>query len=174
MDTSTFRLHHWLIIGGAAGLLAFGLLDWVRVSAFGFSDTGGNAFDFFWTGTLPWMLITASATFTVLVVQGVIRSDSAPWPLLVLLGTSLGALLLVVRLVFNPIDGSEVIEDAGGSVGRTLWMFLAVASGVTSAVGGYLGFQAEGGTLDDLTDLDRLRQSFTASRDEPPPPPPGS
>jgi hypothetical protein len=169
MDPSTFRPHHWLIIGGAVGLLVFGLFDWVRVSAFGFSDTGGNAFDFFWTGTIPWMLITASATFLVLVVQGVIRADSAPWPLLILVGTSLGALLLVIRLVFNPIDGAEVIEDAGGSVGRTLWMFLAVASGVTSAVGGYLNFQAEGGTLDDLRDIDKLRQSFTTGRDEPPP-----
>ncbi len=170
MDPSTFRPQHWLIIGGAVGLLVFGLLDWVRVSAFGFSDTGGNAFDFFWTGTIPWMLITASATFTVLVVQGVIRSDSAPWPLIILVGTSLGALLLVVRLVFNPIDGSEVIEDAGGTVGRTLWMFLAVTSGVISAVGGVRNFQAEGGTLDDLTDIDKLRRSFTTGGDETPPP----
>lgn len=174
MDLSKFEPQHWLVVGGAAALFVFGFFDWVEVSAFGFSDTGGNVFDFFWTGTIPWLLVMASATILVLLSQDVVRHESAPWPLLILAGTVVSAALLVLRLVVNPIDGADVIEDAGGSVGRTTWMFLAVAGGVAAAVGGVLNFRAEGGSVQDLTDVAKLRQSFStrSGEDRPPPPPP--
>ena len=48
--------------------------------------------------------------------------------------------------------------------------------GIVAAVGGVLGFQASGGDLKDLTDMNKLKGAFdggsNASDDMPPPPPP--
>ena len=172
MDPTKFTFPSLVLLVGAAVLLVFGFFDWIEVSAFGFSNSGGNVFDFFWTGSIPWLLIMTSATIVVLRTQNLIRSESAPWPLLILVATGVGALLLLIRLIFNPLEGADVVEAAGGSVGRTTWMVLAVAGGVVAAVGGLLGYGAEGGTLEDLTDADRLRESFPQRNDDPLPPPP--
>lgn len=175
MDFSQFKTPDWLMIGGGIGIFVFGFFNWVTVSGFGFSSSGGNVFDFFWTGTIPWILVIAAAVVTFLLVQGTLKDDQLPWPLVLLAVTALAALLLLIRLVFNPIDGKDVIESAGGDVGRGIGMILSVASGVAAAVGAFLNFQASGGNIKDLTDVDKLKSSFardSGGDDAPPPPPP--
>jgi hypothetical protein len=174
MDFSNFKTSDWLMIGGAIGIFVFGFFEWVTVSGFGFSSSGGNVFDFFWTGTIPWILVIAAGVITFLLVQGTLKQEQAPWPLLLLAATGLAALLLLLRLIFNPLDGKDVIESAGGDVGRGIGMILSVASGVAAAAGGFLNFQASGGNIKDLTDVDKLKSSFSKSggNDAPPPPPP--
>ena len=176
MDFSKFKTSDWLMIGGGIGIFIFGFFNWVTVSGFGFSSSGGNVFDFFFTGTIPWLLVIASAVITVLLVQGILKADQAPWPLILLVATGLAALLLLLRLIFNPIDGKDQIEAAGGDVGRGIGMILSVLAGLVAAAGGYLNFQASGGTLKDLTDVDKLKSSFAkgdgAKGDDAPPPPP--
>ena len=71
---------------------------------------GGNVFDFFWTGTLPWILVIATGVITFLLVQGMMKPGTLPWPLIFLVATGLAALLLLIRLIFNPIDGSDALE----------------------------------------------------------------
>ena len=80
MDFSKFKSSDWSKVGGGLGVLIFAFVSWVKVSAGGFSDSGGNAFDFFWTGTLPWILIVGTAIVTVLLVNGTIKSGTVPWP----------------------------------------------------------------------------------------------
>jgi hypothetical protein len=47
-------------------------LKWITVD-FGLgSVSAGNAFDFFFTGALPWFLVVASAVVTVLVIMEVL------------------------------------------------------------------------------------------------------
>jgi hypothetical protein len=174
VDFSKFKTPDWLIIGGGIGIFIFGFLNWVKVSAMGFSQSGGNVFDFFWTGTIPWILLIAAAVVTVLLVLDVLKRDQAPWPLILLVATCLAALLLVIRLVFNPIEGSDMIEDAGGSVGRGIGMILSTIAGIVAAVGGVMNFTASGGDFKDLTDVNKLKSSFAKNDDgtTPPPPPP--
>jgi len=177
MDFSKFKTHDWLVVGGGIGIFIFGFLDWVTVSAsgFGVSVSGGNVFDFFFTGTVPWILLIASAVVTVLLVMDVLSKDQAPWPLIILAATALAAVLLLIRFIFNPLDGA-----AGLDVGRGIGMILSVISGLAAAAGGFLGFQASGGDIKDLTDMDKLKSSFaksddssgSASSDDMPPPPP--
>lgn len=181
MDFSKFKTHDWLVVGGGVGIFIFGFLDWVTVSASGFgvsvSSSGGNVFDFFWTGTLPWILLIASAVVTVLLVMDVLSDDQAPWPLIILGATFLAALLLLIRFIFNPLEGADA---AGLDVGRGIGMILSVISGLAAAVGGFLGFQAAGGDIKDLTDMDKLKASFSKDDSDesssdggtPPPPPP--
>ena len=173
MDFSKFKTPDWLIIGGGIGILIFGFLKWVTISGFGISSSGGNVFDFFWTGTIPWILLIASAVITVLLVQGTLKEDQAPWPIILLVATAVAALLLLLRLIFNPIEGKDLIESAGGEVGRGIGMILSTLAGIVAAVGGFLNFKAKGGELAHLTDVNKIKSSFSsgASADVPPPPP---
>jgi hypothetical protein len=178
MDFSNFKTPDWLMIGGGIGIFVFGFFKWVTVSGFGFSASGGNVFDFFWTGTIPWILVLGSAVVAFLLAQGTLKQDQLPWPLILLAATGLASLLLLIRIIFNPLDGKDIIESAGGDVGRGVGMILSVLSGLVATAGAYLNFQAAGGTLKDLTDLDKLTSSFakgdSGAGDPPPPTPPAA
>ncbi|MEP7047439.1 MAG: hypothetical protein ABI949_12195 [Ilumatobacteraceae bacterium] len=178
MDLSKFKTSDWLKVGGAIGFLIFGFFSWVTIdgpAGFGSANAGGNVFDFFWTGTLPWILIIATGVITFLLVQGTMKPGSLPWPLIMLIATGLAALLLLIRLIFNPIDGSDVLESAGFSVGRGIGMILSVLSGLAAFAGAFLGFKESGGDFNDLKDMNKLKGAFQGSGSDsaPPPPPPG-
>ena len=161
MDFSKFKTNDWLVVGGGAGMLIFGFLNWTKVSVAGFgSSSGANAFDFFFTGTIPWLLLVASAVVTALLVMEKIPKDSLPWPLIILAATGLAAILLLIRFLFNPIDGKGFIEDAGGSVGRGVGLILSLLSGLVAAAGGVMSFTASGGNLKDLTDVNKIKDAF--------------
>jgi hypothetical protein len=165
MDFSKFKTPDWLMIGGGIGIFIFGFFNWVTVSGIGI----GNVFDFFWTGTIPWILVIGSGVITFLLIQGTLKQDQAPWPLILLAATGLAALLLLIRLVFNPLDTGPIDFDVGRGVG----MILSVVSGLAATAGAYLNFQASGGNIKDLTDVEKLKSSFSkGDGDAPPPPPP--
>jgi hypothetical protein len=169
MDFSKFKTPDWLIIGGGAAVFIGGLfLKWITVD-FGLgSVSAGNAFDFTLTGALPWLLVVASAVVTVLVIMEVLSKDQAPWTMIVLAATALAAVLLLIRILFNPGVGE------GG--GRGMGMYLTFIGAVVAAAGAFLNFQAAGGDIKDLTDMDKLKASFSkggGSDEMPPPPPPG-
>jgi hypothetical protein len=180
MDLSAFTKSDWMKVGGAIGIFIFGFFDWVSFEAFGISTSAGNVFDFFWTGTLPWFLILAVAAITVLLALKVLSPTQAPWPLIMLAAAGLAALLLLIRIVFNPIEGSDVIEATGGSVGRAFGMYLSVISGLVAFAGAFLGFKESGGDLNDLKDVNKLKSQFgvagagsgDSAPPQPPPPPP--
>lgn len=174
MDFSKIKTHDWLVIGGALGMIIFGLfLDWLSIDTGGFGSAGGaNAFDFFFTGTVPWILIVAAGVIVVLRTQEKI-GDNLPWGLMVVLGTVLAALLLLIRVLFNP--------GVSSFVDRGIGMILSVIAGLVAAVGAVMGFLAAGGSIGDLTDVNKLKGAFAKSGDDsaappagdvPPPPPP--
>jgi len=96
-----------------------------------------------------------------------------------LVATGLAALLLLIRLIFNPIDGKDEIEAAGGDVGRGVGLILSAISGFVAFAGAFMGFKESGGEFGDLTNMDKLKASFASSNSgaesapPPPPPPPG-
>ena len=173
MDFSKIKTNDWLVIGGALGMIIFGLfVDWISVDAGGFgSASAGNAFDFFFTGTVPWLLVVAAGVVTVLRTQDKI-GENLPWNLLILAATVLAAVLLLIRLIFNP--GVSDFADRG------IGMILSVISGLVAAAGAVMAYTAAGGSLSDLTNVDKLKGAFDkpasatgpAVDDTPPPPPP--
>jgi hypothetical protein len=181
MDFSKFKTSDWLKVGGAVGFFIFGFFNWISVSApGGFGGIGsvgsGNVFDFFWTGTLPWLLVLATGVLTVLLLQGIIKPGKLPWPLIMLGATALSALLLLLRLIFNPIAGKSAAESVGFSIDRGFGMYLCVLSGLAAFAGAFLGFKESGGDLNDLKDINKLKAEFGIKGDSagsPPPPPPG-
>ena len=124
MDISKLTTNDRLLVGGALGMIVFGLfIDWISVD-YGFgSVSGGNAFDFFFTGTIPWLLVVAAGVVVFLRSQGKI-GENLPWNLLVVAATGLGAILLLLRVLINPgFDG------AGRGIGMYLSWFADVPSG---------------------------------------------
>lgn len=170
MDFSKFKTSDWLMIGGGVLTLIGGLLlDWISIEGSGASLSGGNAFDFTFTGALPWLLLIAATVIAVLLVLGKLDALAQPWPLILLGGTGLAALLLLMRIVFNP-----GIPDG---VSRGVGMYVTFVAALVTAAGAFLNFQASGGELSDLTNMNKLKASFSSgSKDDggntPPPPPP--
>ena len=106
MDFTKFRTADWLVIVGGAVVFIAGFLDW-----FDAGPVSPNAFDFTLTGLTPWLLLTAAAVLAFLAAAGVLPS-AAPWPLILLGLTALGAILVLVRLVVGA-DLSDIVDLAG-------------------------------------------------------------
>ncbi|MFN8021799.1 MAG: hypothetical protein U0Q03_09760 [Acidimicrobiales bacterium] len=179
MDFSKFKTSDWLKIGGALGFLIFGFLHWTKVSGFGVTSSGNNVFSFFFTGTIPWLLIMAVGVVSFLLVQGTLKKDMLPWPLVLLLASALAVLLLLIRLLFNPIDdGGFDFGDVGVDVGRGIGLYLSFIAGAVVLVGAFLGFKESGGDINDLKDVNKIKSQFNtgggpSAPGMTPPPPPG-
>ncbi len=173
MDLSKFKVSDWLIVGGALGFLIFGtFLKWFRVSIEGFGDTGGNAFDFFLTGTVPWLLIVATGVVAFLLAGGVIKASQAPWPIIFVAATGLGTLLLFIRFLV-PTLGEDIPD--GLDVSRSAGIWLTLISAIVALAGSVMKFTESGIQLSDLTDADKRRDAFdrpARGTGTPPPPPP--
>lgn len=173
--TDKFTKSDWMKVGGAAGFLVFGFFSWLSVDLGPLgSKGGGNVFDFFWTGTLPWFLVIGTAVITVVLAMGNLKPGKQSWPMIMLGATGIAAVLLLIRLIFNPLG-----FGAGEVVGRGFGMYLSVISGLVAFAGAFLGFRESGGNLKDLTDPDKIKQGLgisdggsRASVPPPPPPPP--
>ncbi|MBU6314904.1 MAG: hypothetical protein KGR47_00225 [Acidobacteria bacterium] len=173
--TGKFSTSDWLKVGGALGFFIFGFFSWLSVDLGPLgTEGGGNVFDFFWTGTLPWILVIGTAVVTVLLAMGVLKPGKQSWPMVMLLATGLAGVLLLIRLVFNPLG-----FGAGSVVDRGIGMYLSVLSGLVALAGAFIGFRESGGNLQDLTNPDKIKSGLgmggapsTGSAAPPPPPPP--
>lgn len=178
MDFSKFKTSDWLMIGGGLGMLIFGLfLDWASIDVGGISASGNNAFDYFFTGGIAWILIVAAGVVAFLMAGGFMKRDTAnlPWPLVLLLATGLGALLMLLRLILG--GGSEGSGAFEVDLDRSTGMYLAFLAAAAAVAGGVMNFTASGGDLNDLKDINKLKSQFPvgggdSSGSTPPPPPP--
>jgi hypothetical protein len=165
MDFSKFRTGDWLLIGGGLVVLIFGFVDWFTLSGF---SGGANAFDFTLTGLIPWLLLVAAAVITFLLAGGLVKPGGTQWPLILLGATALGALLIVIRLLIGSDLGDHVslggTEDV--SLDRSAGLWLSTIGAVAAVAGSFLNFQAGGGNVRDLTDMNKIRDAFKS----PPPP----
>ena len=69
-----------------------------------------NAFDYFLTGVVPWLLVVGAAIVTVLLATEALRRGNVPWPLILLGATALGFVLILIRLIISDdpnISGTE-------------------------------------------------------------------
>lgn len=161
MDISKFKQSDWLKVGGAAVVLVFAFFDWLSFDAGGFGSFGVNAFEFEFTGTLPWILVVATGVLTFLMASGMMKAGSLPWPLLMLGATALATVLMLIRLLFNP--GADGLDRAFG-------LYLSVIGGAVALAGAFLSYRESGGTLDDLTDIEKIKGQFGSGGGSTPPP----
>ncbi|MFV0306126.1 MAG: hypothetical protein ACK5OX_00095 [Desertimonas sp.] len=166
MDLSKFKPSDWLMVGGAVVTLICGLaLDWAKVSGGGLTVSGNNAFDYFFTGGLAWLLTVAVGVLAILLVTGQLRSSNAPWPLIMLGAAGLALLLMVIRLIMGGGD------ERGVDLDRNTGMYVTFVGVAVTAVGAFIGFTAAGGDLRDLTNPNKFKQAFDRPGAQTPPPP---
>lgn len=169
MDFSKFKTQDWLVIGGGAVVLIFTFLKWWKIDT-GFGTFGTTGFDHFFTGIVPWILVVATAVLTFLSVAGIFKLPATlPAPLIFLGATALGALLILINLLTGP--------GVPSGVDRGIGLYLSFIGAVVATVGAVMSFQASGGNLNDLKDVNKLKGSFRGpdaggSDMAPPPPPP--
>ena len=171
MDLSTFKTSDWLMVGGGLAFLIAGFLPWFSFAGF----TAQTAFNFFFTGTLPWLLVVAVGVLAFLAAAGIFTlPENLPAPIIFLGATALSTLLVLLRVIIGFRVGP--MGSAGFSFDRGIGLFLGlIAAGVATA-GAYMNFTASGGDLKQLAgDLQSKAKSATAgseSSGNPAPPPP--
>lgn len=134
----------YLVVAGGALMLVFGLLKWFSWDLKNDDVVAGsgksNAFDYLFTGVVPWILVVGAAAITLLLATGALNPGKVPWPLVILAATALGAILVVIRLILGPnVDTGEGFS-ADSSRGIGLW--LSALGAVLAAVGAFLTYQA--------------------------------
>jgi hypothetical protein len=141
-------------------------LPWTTVDLFGVSESGDGPFDYFFTGGIAWILIVGVGVLALLNALGRLPHEQ-PWTLIFLGASGVATLLMVLRILMGA--RFDVADRGTGMYGALIW------SGVTLA-GAVVAFQASGGDLKDLTDVDKLKASFSQGGGDdtggtPPPPP---
>jgi hypothetical protein len=155
VDVKQFKLPDWLIVGGGAVVFLFGFFDW-----FDTGSASSSAFKFTLTGVIPWLLIVSSAVMTYQIRTGLLTVRKWPWPTIFLFATTIGAILILVRVIIGCKlsdfgDLPEGIENQRFDRKFTLW--LSLLGGIAAAVGSGLSFVAAGGTANDLPFVARFR-----------------
>jgi hypothetical protein len=167
MDISKFKTSDWLIIAGGLAMLIFGLfLDWASVDTGFGSASGNNAFDYFFTGGIAWLLLVAAGVVAFLLAAGVMKAGTTPWPLVLLGATALAFLLMLLRII---LGGGE---ESGIDLDRAAGMWLAFLASIVALVGAVLKYKESGGDLNDLKDFNKIKGAFDRPGDSTPPPPP--
>ena len=172
MDLSKFKTSDWLKVGGAAAVLIAYFLDWTSLPCGGNSaceSANLSGSDFFFRGTLPWLLIVAVGVLTFLIAASVMKAGSLPWPLIFLVASAFATLLILIYIIHPSYAG---FPDIGRGIGA--WLAL-LGAGVTTA-GAFIGFKESGGDLNDFKDMNKMKSQFGNSRGgsgagTPPPPP---
>ncbi len=170
MDIKSFKPSTWIMTVGALVMIISGLfLDWAKIEMFGFSETAGNAFD--WArGWIAWILVIAVGGTALATAAGksVGRSN------LPLVQTALSgiALLLMLLLMITGPDKDGIDLD------RAFGLWLSFLATIAVFAGSVMNLTESGGNLKDLTDVNKLKDSFGSSGESggstPPPPPPSA
>ena len=142
MDVKRISAADWLMIGGAVSTFVFGLfLDWAQYGR----ASGNNAFDYFLTGGIAWILAVAVGIVAFLLASGQMRPDGRPWPLIETVASMLAAALMLVRLALGAgsAKASNGVSMVTIDLHRAAGMWLTTLSVVVVATGAVLGLRAE-------------------------------
>ncbi len=173
MDFSKFKTSDWLKVGGGLVMLIAYFLDWWTLEISGFEGGAFSGSDFFFTGTVPWLLLVAIGVLTALMVLDVVKLPrTVPWHLIFLAASALSVLLILIRFT-GP--GHGLPDEAEDAFSRSAGLFLALLAAIAVVAGSALGFKESGGDLNDLKDMNKMKGQFNSGSGggNRPPPPPG-
>ncbi len=164
MDFSKFKPYDWIMVGGGVAMLILGFaLDWTTIDAGAFGSASGDGpFDYFFPGGLAWLLTVAVGVLALLRAGGVLPTTQ-PWPLILLGLSGLAVLFMLIQLIMGA--RFDFADRGIGMYGAFVWAVIA-------GVGAFMCFKDSGGELSDLTDMDKIKGSFSGDDSAPPPPPP--
>lgn len=150
MDLSKFKPSDWLTVGGGGLFLIGFFMKWWKVGGTGFGVSGSK---YFFTGTLPFLIIVAAAVLVFLRAAGIAKLPSSiPWPLALLLGVALATLLFLWRFIADGVSDVNLSRGAG--------LFVCLIGAGTAIAGRVLGFTESGGKLEDLKDINKIKKEF--------------
>lgn len=152
MDLSKLNTPDWLKVGGAAGMLVFGFFNWAKFEFMGMSSSGNNVFSYPFRGVISWVLVIGIGVVTLLSAQGK-NVGKVKWPMLSVLATGIATILMLLLVVLGP-------DQSGVNLQPTFGLYLAFISTIVAFIGSVLAFTGSGGNLKDLTDVDKLKDSF--------------
>jgi len=176
MKTS-IRTPDILKMAGAVIFLIAGLLPWYKIDLGDIGSEDFNAFEWFPTGTLPWLLFLAVGVITALVVFDVLKSPDFPMDRIVLGLAVVGFVLFILRLVLKPEVGDvpegtpqEVVDQVNDAIGRGFGLWVALVGALLALAGAVMAF------LDSnkvgTTTAGSYGDGYGSSSSTPPPPPP--
>ncbi len=141
------KVNDWLVVAGGVLVLVFGLFRWFSwsIDNAGLVEGSGksNAFDYFVTGFVPWLLVVAAAVVSVLLATEALNRGKLPWELILLGATALALLLILIRLIISDdpnISGTDVDVDVSRGIG--IWM--SALGALIAFVGAFIGFRNTG------------------------------
>lgn len=172
MDFSKFKPSDWLKAGGGLVMLIAYFLTWWSIDGAGsLGEVSGT--EYFFTGTIPWLLLIAVGVLTVLSALDIFKlPKTIPAPLVFLAASVLAFLLILVRFFSDGFDsGSAFGVNVDIPTSRGAGLFLALLAAIAVVAGSVLGFKESGGNLNDLKDVNKLKNSFGGPAGGPPPPP---
>ena len=153
MDLSKFKTTDWLKVGGAVAALVGYFLDWTNLPGSEFYDFNLSGSDFFFRGTVPFILTVATGVITFLLAAGMMKPGKLPWGVVFVLATGLSTVLVLLYIISPSYAGASGL---GRGIGA--WLTL-IGCGVATA-GSVMAFTAAGGNLKDLTDVNKMKAQF--------------
>ena len=141
----------YLVVAGGALVVIFGLFRWFSWTIDNDGVRGSdksNAFDYLFTGVIPWILLGGAALVTVLLATGALNPGKVPWPLVILGATALGAILIIIRVI---IGDDPDIEGVDVDVSRGIGLWISALGAILATVGAFLTYQSE--AFDSRTSL---------------------
>jgi len=178
MDVSRFRVGDWVLVAAGVVMLILGLaVHWVTIEADGRNFGGArNAFDYFFTGGLAWLLVVAAGVVTFLLAARAIQRESAPWTRLTLGAAALATLLMLIRVIIGG-GADQRIGNQDVTLGRGAGMFIALVAAIGALVGALLNLREEGDSVSAIFgSFSNFRSRDNAENDggsSPLPPPAG-
>lgn len=167
MDFSKFKPADWLKVGGAVGFIIFGIfVHWAKVDFMGYSSTGNNAFSYPVRGIISMVLVLIVGVVTLLGQQGK-SVGKVQWSVVNVLASAVATVLMLLLIIMGP-------DESGFDLKPALGLYLSFVATIASLAGSVMAFQAGGGNLNDLKDINKLKDSFGQGGGNMPPPPPGA
>jgi len=159
MDVSRFRVGDWVLVAAGAVMLVLGLaVHWATINVDGHSVGGAhNAFDYFFTGGLAWLLVVAAGVITFLLAARTIEPGATPWTRLILGGAALATLLMLIRIIIGG-GADQRIGNQDVTLDRGAGMFIALIAAIGALVGALLNLREEGDSISAIF------SSFSKSR----------
>ena len=131
-----FTTNELIILGGALAVFIGTFMKWFKAEIGDF-ESSVNGFEYFFQGTIPWLLAIAVAG--VLIARKLANASlpdlPIPWSQAILIACGVIAVLILTRIISTDGD-SDIVE-------RGLGIFLAFLGGIAMAVGAFLKFQAK-------------------------------
>jgi hypothetical protein len=142
VDLSNFRSGDWLIVAGSAVMMIFGLaLKWASLGPL----TKNDAFDYFLTGGIAWLLLVAAGIITFVRAAGLVRLGTAGWSVIVLIATGVATALMLLRLILGAGD-EETSTGEKFHLDRANGMYIAFLAAAVAFAGAISNYRAEHAT----------------------------